>query len=113
MNFALRKKIKIIYFNMQRIELINHDLYEAAKPSVRFFNILPDASRILYLRKVVNPYNISCKMIKHSLQNNLLKEFSLTRKKDVQCLDLVKKNMMRHSTFYKKLFSIDFTDEDA
>lgn len=60
LNFALRKKIKIVYFNGQRLELQNHSLYNEVSPCKRAisFQSYRDNDEKQTLLKVYNPYNI-------------------------------------------------------
>ncbi len=58
-NFALRKKIKIMYINTVRIELKNHFSYHEKSPYPRALNYCSIDDRIITLMKnKINPHNL-------------------------------------------------------
>ena len=59
-NFALRKRIEVVYVNGKRIKLKNHDKYTISEPLTRAseFFVKYDTEA---MRKEINPYDISAK----------------------------------------------------
>ena len=65
LNFALRKKIKVLYINGYRIELKNHDMYEETDCEKRFFNFMvyQNENERLYFLKRDNCLNLDKELI--------------------------------------------------
>lgn len=109
-NFALRKNMRILYFNRHRIELKNHASFGEKIPHQRSLCITPKDNIRQSLQEEINPYHVERNMILHCLQNNLLREYDLTNQRDVKCLQVIKRHMLNHEDFYKKIFNIKFCD---
>lgn len=88
-NFALRKKLHIMYINGIRIELINHDQYVISKPEPRKYNIdfLSEKEKELWLAEE-NPYDLDDNILHYYVTTNKKFEYnlSLKSKKDVAVL---------------------------
>lgn len=69
MNFALRKKIKVIYINGKRIELKNHAQYTKKTVAKRDWSQLIEVDQEQQKRKEheVNPYGVEKDVIKYAL----------------------------------------------
>ena len=60
MNFALRKNIKVVYFNEQRVELKNHKTYMESRPLKRSYAFdIFSKSDIEKLKRKYNPYKLT------------------------------------------------------
>lgn len=61
-NFALRKKMRVVYFNKKRIELQRFEAYEASAPQPRMADAFTRSNRLVMLiKRQFNPHNLSTK----------------------------------------------------
>lgn len=93
MNFALRKNIKVVYFNEQRVELKNHEAYPEGRPLKRnyTFNFFSEGE-IERLKKKYNPYKLTeeqliCKFNRPDWGDAV----DITKKEDVEKLKIFSK----------------------
>lgn len=86
-NFALRKKIGVMYINGERVELKNHELYEEVGPAKRPFDGLMrrmDEKKEIR-QNVTNPYRLSRREIGYlCLFENFLKKYDLRKESDAE-----------------------------
>jgi predicted NodU family carbamoyl transferase len=84
MNFALRKNIRIVYFNGQRFELMNHEKYKNTQPLQRnkkFF----EHNNVESVLKKYNPFNLPMDVVDYYYNvSDLFMNFSLSNEKDVE-----------------------------
>ena len=88
LNFALRKEIRVVYINKQRIVLKNHEEYPVSVPHARVFqfDFMTEEEKEKELRKL-NPYNLSRdELIYLYIRPELKKKIDITKKEDVSKL---------------------------
>ena len=88
LNFALRKGIRVVYINKQRIVLKNHEEYPVSVPHARVFqfDFMTEEEKEKELRKL-NPYNLSRdELIYLYIRPELKKKIDITKKEDVSKL---------------------------
>lgn len=93
LNFALRKGIRIIYINKQRVELQNHEEYTIDTPLKRplEWEIFSQEKKDALLEEL-NPYNLSKKEINIYINSNINPEFiDLCNKGDLRKLTVLTK----------------------
>ena len=92
LNFALRKKIRIVYLNGKRFTLKNHEKYELTQPLERKVNILAfrNEGERQSLLKQYNPYQIPNETLVYYflLRPELQDKYALTNENDVRMLNL-------------------------
>ena len=87
MNFALRKKIKILYWNSYRLLLTNHDEYN--KKTVASRKIFPIHEMSEALQKEKNPHGIDGFTMDMYLSfNKLYHRYNLKNRQDVRMLNI-------------------------
>ena len=85
-NFALRKGIRIVYVNGNRVELCNHNIYKEDKPLERerkYFKKNYGNDRLL---SKWNPYQLDIAEMYIYKINEVLHNFDITLEKDVKAL---------------------------
>ncbi len=89
LNFALRKKIKVIYVNHYRIELINHHMFKETKPEKRkydFMNFISEKEKENE-RMRLNPFCLSEEILNVYFSTKELREnFSIDKQSDIKAL---------------------------
>ncbi len=91
LNFALRKKIGIVYINKQRVELQNHDLYAITEPAKRSidWSLFSPEERIELLKEL-NPHNVSRKSINVLINSNVPAGYiDIKNKRDLRKLEIL------------------------
>ena len=90
LNFALRKGFRVIYINGTRVELKDHELFEATEPAARPLEILfakKDGDD--ELRRRLNPFSATADTLAFYNGNPVLKSrYSLQNKDDVRIISL-------------------------
>lgn len=97
LNFALRKKIKVMYINCYRVKLCNHELYSEEIPLVRdLSNVYPFTEDELYEQsKQFNPCKLKQEDIQFFYWNyKIFNKFDLHNQKDVTRFMRIKNAMI-------------------
>lgn len=106
LNFALRKGIRLVYANGNRIELHNHDKYTESAPSERDCEYFTKNNENNDLLIKWNPHQLSItELIIHKF-NEELGEYDITVKKDAQTLKRIIKKIRTVSNIYDDLFEL-------
>ncbi len=87
-NFALRKKIKVVYINRNRIELKNHELFKetvCAPRKIDFKSYISDTEKKFYLDEL-NPFNCSDELIDFYVRYN--EDIDITKEKGLKELKI-------------------------
>lgn len=97
LNFALRKKIKVVYINGKRVELKNHENYLIKSPLPRLLRIQTpdnDGDESQSLLHKLNPYGLPKSILTIYYHTPRLREkFDITKARDVQVLVKIIKKM--------------------
>ncbi|MHB8061170.1 MAG: carbamoyltransferase C-terminal domain-containing protein [Ruminiclostridium sp.] len=93
LNFALRKRIKVVYINKKRVELINHEMYSKTSPEKRSYSMdIFTKQEIEELKRKLNPFNLEEKQIIYIFNRpDLGESIDLTKKVDADRLKLFAK----------------------
>ncbi len=91
-NFALRKKVKVLYVNGKRVELQNQNLYEKTRPEERktVFSEPLTQDELDVLKQTYNPQNLCNELIRFYFDweyYDLFRNLKLTDKKDAILLE--------------------------
>lgn len=93
-NFALRKGIKVGYFNGFRVEFFNHNLYLMEKPLERPIKIqISKKEKINYIKET-NPHNIPINGLIFYMVYKSKYTFDLKKKDDARMLTLLGKKLL-------------------
>ena len=102
LNFALRKGIKVIYFNGKRIKLKNHENYLEHQPLKREDQIFTKYKDDPNICQEINPYQISLYELYSYRTMSELRKLDLKVKEDVLYL----KKLLKSSELYNKKVQI-------
>lgn len=94
-NFALRKKIKVVYFNGSRISLINHERFECKVPEERDDAIFRqyDVNEMLKY----NPHNLSGESYFIYLCNPELHQYQITDEQDAEKIRKIASRIIKNN----------------
>lgn len=86
-NFALRKKIRVMYVNKMRVELKNHEIYPAKEPQKRVnFGLESYSTDNETLKQKYNPFGLTDSQLELYLNMPELQEFDITKERDCSIL---------------------------
>mgnify|MGYP003298025284 CR=1 FL=1 len=106
MNFALRKKINIIYVDGMRIELKNHSQYKLCNPRKRNTQIFKEIceNEIEKINNKYNPYGLSREILTYYFDNpEVYMKYDLTSKSDVKTVcEMAEKYMEKFGISLKR-----------
>lgn len=94
-NFALRKSIKIMYINGIRVELCNHQSFNASGPGKRYVDVKKDSAEIDLLKKNINPHDVDRNILIFYVYMRLHNTYDLKKKTDARELTVRGKSFFR------------------
>lgn len=98
LNFALRKRISVVYINGTRLELQNFENYTEDLPYRRenIFEQWMTESEIENLKQVLNPYHMSYIYIQMYLLDESLGTFHLDNERDIKALKRIVDELLKN-----------------